>query len=77
MIYTEKQQIVLGFLINKMTKIGGEGQTWTVQQQSKFSKESTEYVKKTLHLSKQESMKIVVKFIYKFGLKITNKNNNE
>jgi hypothetical protein len=53
-----------------MDKIGGEEQTWTAKQRAKFIKDSTIYIKDTLHLSQQEAMKVAVNFIYKFGLKI-------
>lgn len=70
MTYKEKQEVVFKYLCAKMDKIGGEERTWTVKERIKFIKESEIYVKSTLHLSRQEAMKVVVNFVYKFGLKI-------
>ena len=67
MNYAKQQETVFLFLCSKMDKIGN---VWTPQERTKYINESVIYVKNTLHLSKQEAMKIVVKFVYKFGLKI-------
>ena len=69
MTHNEKQEKVFLFLCSKMDKIGD---VWTPQERTKYINESVIYVKNTLHLSKQEAMKVVVKFVYKFGLKINN-----